>query len=107
MAMFNVVFIFIIGVFIFMIISSILQWSKNNQSPRLTVAAELVDKDKRHHHHNNNGHQHTSTSYHLVFRVKSGDTMTFRVSRSDYHEVSEGDLGQLSFQGTRYLGFTV
>ncbi len=107
MAMFNIVFVLIIGVFIFFVISNITQWSKNNKSPRLTVAAELAEKDKKRHHHNNNGHQHTSTSYHLIFRVSSGDTMEFRVSKTDYNGIIEGDVGQLDFQGTRYLGFEV
>lgn len=31
--------------------------------------------------------------------------MEFSVGGSDYGLLAEGDIGKLSFQGTRYLGF--
>ncbi len=47
----------------------------------------------------------TFTSYYVTFQVESGDRMEFTVSGSDYGMLVEGDIGKLSFQGTRYLGF--
>ena len=47
----------------------------------------------------------TSTSHYVTFQVESGDRMEFVVSGSDYGMLTEGDIGKLSFQGTRYLGF--
>ena len=49
----------------------------------------------------------TSTSYYVTFQVASGDRMELRVSRSEYGLLAEGDQGNLSFQGTRYLGFEI
>ena len=37
--------------------------------------------------------------------VESGDRVELTVSGSDYGMLVEGDIGKLSFQGTRYLGF--
>ena len=47
----------------------------------------------------------TYTSYYVTFQVESGDRMEFEVDGSDYGLLVQGDIGKLSFQGTRYLGF--
>ena len=41
----------------------------------------------------------------LSFEVESGDRMEFELRGSEYGLLAEGDLGKLTFQGTRYLGF--
>lgn len=52
--LFMVVFILILGVILVSLGRGVSQWHKNNQSPVLTVQAEVVTKraDVRHHHHN-------------------------------------------------------
>lgn len=107
--MFYIVFFLVIGMFIFVLVKNISEWSKNNNSPRLSVDAKIVDKRSHtsHHHHNHNGHMHTSssTSYYVTFEVQSGDRMELKVPRSEFGILVEGEEGVLSFQGTRYLGF--
>ena len=56
-----------------------------------------------HHHHQN--HTTHSTSYYVTFQVASGDRMEFHVTGVEYGQLMEGDRGELSFQGTRFLGF--
>lgn len=120
-AMFMIVFLLIIGMFVVMLVKGIGEWGRNNQSPRLTVEAVLIAKrtnvSYHHHHHPNAGDItgshgfHTSssasTSYYVTFEVESGDRMEFSVSGRDYGMLVEGDQGRLSFQGTRYLGFEI
>ena len=113
--MFAVVFLLVISVFIVVFVKGISQWNKNNHSPRLTVPATVVSKraDISHHHHANAGdatgahgyHTSTSTSYYVTFQVESGDRMELHMSGSEYGLLIEGDRGNLTFQGTRYLGF--
>lgn len=108
--MFTIVFLLIIGTFIFTAVKGISQWNKNNNSPRLTVPVTVVSKrtDVTHHHHGGadaHHHHHTSTSYYVTFQVESGDRMEFHVDGYEYGMLVEGDKGRLSFQGTRYLGF--
>lgn len=107
--MFYVVFFLVIAMFIFVFAKGISEWAHNNNSPRLSVDAKIVDKRSHtsHHHHNHNGHMHTSssTSYYVTFEVQSGDRMELKVPRSEFGLLVEGDEGVLSFQGTRYLGF--
>lgn len=109
--MFFAVFALVIGTFIVTAVRGIGQWNKNNHSPRLTVEATVVAKRtnvSHHHHHNgvdNMGHTSTSTSYHVTFQVASGDRMELNVTGQEYGMLVEGDFGDLTFQGTRYLGF--
>lgn len=109
--MFMLVFVMMLIVFAVTLVRGIGQWNKNNHSPRLTVQAEVCAKREEvaHHHHNDTGtgavHMTSSTTYYVTFQVESGDRMEFRVSGREYGMLAEGDRGQLSFQGTRYLGF--
>ena len=113
--MFTIMFVLVIGVFIVTIVKGISTWNENNHSPRLTVTAEVVSKrtDVTHHSHANAGdmtgahgyHTSSSTWYYVTFQVESGDRMEFSVSGSEYGMLADGDKGNLSFQGSRYLSF--
>lgn len=104
--MFSIVFLLVIGMFIFVFVKSISTWSKNNNSPRLIVDAVVVAKRTNvSHHHGQNNISSSSTSYYVTFEVETGDRMEMRVSGQEYGMLVEGDYGRLSFQGTRYLGF--
>ena len=105
---FVLIFVIVIGGILFMLISGITQWNKNNHSPRLTVGAVVITKRtnvSHHHHHGGAGHSSSSTSYYVTFQVESGDRMEFRLSGREYGMIVEGDRGRLTFQGTRYLSF--
>lgn len=111
--MFTIVLVIVvIGSFIVMAVRGTAQWNRNNQSPRLTVDAELVSRRTEvstFHHGGHNGtdmcHASSSTTYYVTFQVDSGDRMEFSVSGQEYGLLAEGDRGKLTFQGTRYLGF--
>ena len=96
--LFFIVFFLIIG-------KNIAQWFKNENSPRLTVPAKIVDMRRHTHHHHSNGHHSHTHTYHVTFEVESGDRMELKVSRNEYGMLVVGDSGRVSFQGTRYLGF--
>lgn len=107
-----IIFVVVIGAFVVAAVRGVAQWSKNNASPVLTVAATVAAKraDVTHHTHSdagNNGMMHTSTSttYYVTFQVESGDRMELRVPSGEYGMLVEGDQGRLTFQGTRYQGF--
>ena len=104
-AMFTIVFLLIIGTFIFTAVKGIGQWNKNNNSPRLTVPASVVSKRMNVSHHHHDHHTHHSTSYYVTFQVDSGDRMELHMTGQEYGMLVEGDKGNLTFQGTRYLGF--
>ena len=108
--MFAIVFVLAFGLFIVIAVKGIGQWSKNNNSPRLTVSATVVAKRtnvsrRRHSGLNEHHHHHTSTWYYVTFQVESGDRMELSMTGQEYGLLIEGDRGNLTFQGTRYLGF--
>lgn len=109
---FFLMFFLIFGLFLFGLISGIARWNKNNHAPRLTVNATVVAKRANVSHHTHTAHHnmasvHTSssTSYYVTFEVESGDRMELLVGSNEFGLLVEGDVGRLSFQGTRYLGF--
>lgn len=107
--MFSIVFFIIVGVFVVTFVRGIIQWNKNNHSPRLTVNAKVIAKRTNVSHHHgagaHAGHSSSSTTYYVTFEVESGDRMELKMQGYDYGMIAEGDEGKLSFQGTRYLGF--
>lgn len=113
--MFSLVFLIIIGIMITVVVKGISQWNENNNSPRLTVEARVASKrtNVSHTQQFNGGditgaqgmHTTSSTTYYVTFEVASGDRMELHVNGSEYGMLAEGDYGNLSFQGTRYLGF--
>ena len=108
--MFFIVFGLAISTVLISLIKGVKEWNKNNHSPRLTVPATVVTKRtdvtrRRSGGTNGHHHYHTSTNYYVTFEVESGDRMELHLSGPEYGLLVEGDLGKLSFQGTRYLGF--
>lgn len=104
-SLFSVAFIAIFGIIIVAAVRGIAQWNQNNHSPRLTVQACITGKRSEHHHHHHDNMDTSSTTYYVTFQVQSGDQMELRVNGWEYGQLAEGDVGNLTFQGTRYLGF--
>ena len=102
MELFGILFFIL---FFAVVAKGIAQWFKNENAPRLTVPAKIVDMRRKTHHHSSSGHHHHTHSYLVTFEVESGDRMELRVTRMEYGTLVIGDKGRLSFQGTRYLGF--
>ena len=108
--LFGLVFVIVIGVFLFTLVNGVKTWNQNNRSPRLSVRARVTAKrtSVSHHHHHHAGagngfHMSASTSYYVTFEVESGDRMELQLSGREYGQLAEGDTGVLSFPGTRYL----
>lgn len=105
-------FIFVFGMIIVQAVKGASQWNKNNNAPVLSVKTKVVSKRADvSMHHNQVGPEHqnhsvsSSTSYFITFEVESGDRMEFLVPDKEYGMLIENDMGMLTFQGTRYLGF--
>ncbi|MGE7690780.1 DUF2500 domain-containing protein [Lysinibacillus sp. NPDC097214] len=69
----SMMFFIVFGVIAFSIIKSILQWSKNNNEPLLTVPAKVVTK--RSNTSGGSGNPSAHTSYYVTFEVQSGDRL--------------------------------
>lgn len=107
---FITIFLIVLVGIIVNLVKGVGTWSKNNNSPVLTVEATVVAKRisvSRHHHNRGDNMQHTSNStfYYATFQVESGDRMELGISGTDYGMLVEGDKGKLTFQGTRFKDF--
>ena len=105
---FPIMFIVVAGFIVVTILKGISQWNDNNHAPRLTVEAKVVAKRTNITHFNDGTDTtmvHTNTTYYVTFEVESGDRMEMNVRGSEYGMLAEGDVGKLTFQGTRYLNF--
>lgn len=105
--LFFIAFFCVFGMIIANFVREGKRWNANNHSPRLTVEAKVVAKRTNHTRHRGGQHHtaHTSTSYFVTFEVVSGDRMELRMAGGEYGLLVEGDWGDLTFQGTRFLGF--
>ena len=107
--LFLLVFVIVIGTFIVAAVRGISRWNKNNHSPVLDVEALVVsrraDVTSHMNHHDHMSTRHMSTRYYVTFEVASGDRIELAVNGSEYGLLVNGDYGNLTFQGTRYLGF--
>lgn len=99
----GIVAIIVFGGIIFVIVKSISTWNTNNNSPKLTVPAEVVTKRTK--TSGGSGDSSASTWYYATFQVESGDRMELAVNGSQYGMLADGDIGMLTFQGTRFGAF--
>ena len=97
------IFLMVIGFFIFMIVRAVAQWSANNNSPVQTFNSVVVAKRTDVSGGGNN--TSASTSYFVTFELENGERLELPVKARDYGVLAEGDRGVLTRQGTRFLGF--
>lgn len=103
---FYILFFLVAAIIVVQLVRSLIGWQRNNHSPILSVPARIVSKRTEvFHHHTQNGAGNSSTKYYVTFEVESGDRMELSLSGKEYGMLAEGDLGKLTFQGTRYLEF--
>ena len=98
---FVVIFVFIIGSILVKVIGGVSEWSANNARPVATEDAKLVAKRTE----VSGGKNSTSTTYYATFELASGERAESKISGRDYGLFAEGDRGQLTHQGTRFMGF--
>lgn len=96
-------FVGIIGTFVYFIVRGIAQWSYNNAQPVQSVPAAVVTKRTGTSGGSNN--TSVSTSYYATFEMDGGERREFGMPGGQYGLLAEGDQGTLTFQGTRYKGF--
>ena len=88
------------------IFSGIAQWSSNNAAPIENFPARVITK--RTHVSGGSGDSSASTSYYITFeRLSDRARQEFKVTAKVYSSFADDDHGDLSHQGTRFLGFTL
>ena len=98
------------AVFVFIIVYAVKQRAKNDNAPRVTLEARVVDKrtvshshHHSHHHHHHMSHRHY---YHYVaFELTDGQRTELSVNQSEFVLLAVADEGMLTMQGTRFISF--
>lgn len=108
---FFAMFFGVLAYFLYILIRKFVEWERNNRMPRETVRAQLLRKEK---------HADTAmlpvgadgalmpmdnTTYHLIFLTADGAERKYSVPARNYRNLTEGNVGTLAFQGTRFLDF--
>ena len=98
--LFEIAFVVVlIGVVVAVVVLAVVRSRKDSTSPVVVVPARLVAK--RQSFSGNSG----TTRYFVTFELETGSRAEFGVDGPMYGQSAEGDFGQLSFQGTRFLWF--
>ncbi|MCD8160349.1 MAG: DUF2500 domain-containing protein [Clostridiales bacterium] len=108
--LFFAVFAIVLVIILMNVVGGVKEWHRNNRSPVLDVEAAVVSKRQdfsTHIHDTGDGAMHhtTQTCYYVTFQFHSNDRLELSVSGQQYGLLSEGDVGTLTFQGSRFLGF--
>jgi hypothetical protein len=101
MFFFVAIFVLVIGGILFNIGKGVTEWADNNAQPERLDDAEIVSKRTE----VSGGEKSTSTTYFATFELVGGERKELEVTGRDFGQFAEGDRGQLTHQGTRYLGF--
>lgn len=94
----------VVGGFLYVIIKGITTTVANN-------AAELIEQkcrvvDKRTEVSGGSGESSASTSYYTTFEFEDHSRIELYVRGTQYGLISVGDVGYLTYQGTRFKNFT-
>jgi hypothetical protein len=98
---FFAVFAIIVVSILATIIKGIGRWTANSAQPVQQDAAEVVAKRTE----VSGGQNSTSTHYYATFELPGGLRKELGLAGAVYGQLAEGDRGQLTHQGTRFLGF--
>lgn len=94
-----VMFLLVFGIIIGSIVQNFKKQRKNDASPRITSTVTLVTKRTK------VWGDHSHTDYYATFQFDSGDRLELEVPDNQFGYLVEGDKGELTFQGTRFLDF--
>jgi len=99
----GLLFILVVGSFLFLIIRGISIWISNNNAEIMTRRCKIVDK--RTEVWGGSGESSVSTNYFITFEFEDNTRKELQVKANDYGLFVVGDVGELTYRGTRFLNF--
>jgi hypothetical protein len=96
---FMIIFLFIMGMIVFSIISGIKDYHKNASSPILTQHARIIAKRTDVRRRGSTSSRRTTTRYYATFETDAGQRIELKMSGREYGLLAEGDSGELTYQG--------
>lgn len=110
-----VIFVIVAGIIVFRLVKALLEWYANNQKPVERVKAKVTGK-REHTRRRSSGNpgrgsgvsigpSRYRTTYYTTFQLEDDSRVEFKVGSDVYSMLSEGDVGHLTKQGTRFHDF--
>lgn len=84
-------------------VQGLFTWSSNNAAEILNKPSEIVTK--RTEVWGGSGNSSTSTSYYITFEFEDCSRQEFEVKAKKFGMLVEGDIGILTYQGTRFIDY--
>lgn len=97
----QVVLALILGVVLVQIGRNVVDWHRNNHASVETARVKVIAK-RQNFLHSGNANQ---TLHYVTFELPDGQRQELRVRSEAYGQLIEGDVGELTYQGTRYHNF--
>ena len=101
---FAIVFLGILGVFVFIGLRGFKGWLYNNRQQVYNDPVRVADK-RTHVWGGGTHHASANTSYYITFEFENGERQEFMVPDRVYGQTASGDTGTLTWQGTRFHDF--
>lgn len=85
------------------VIAAIRRRRAQKAAPREIARAAVVSTERhiQHYRHSNFHDKH----HYAVFRLEDGRELMLRIPEAEFERLQEGDQGELTWQGTRFLFF--
>ena len=106
---FNLIFIIIIVCFVTILgisIKKFIEYLSNNSKPKVSMKATVISKRTNvSYGYNEMNMSNRYTTYYIGFEFINGERDEFAVKGRIYNLLIEGDKGNLTTQGTRFIDF--
>ncbi len=99
----GLIFVIVIGAFIFAIIKGLNTWTANNASEILIKPCKVVSKRTK--VWGGSGDSSAHTNYFITFEFEDKTRLELHVGAKHYGMIAENDFGELTYQGTRFKDF--
>lgn len=99
----GLIFLIVIGTFLFVIIKGLSVWTSNNSAELVSVPCKIVDK--RTHVWGGSGESRANTNYYVTFEFGDSTRKELYVKENQFGLLVVGDTGELVYRGTRFLEF--
>jgi len=94
----------IIGTLLFVLVKGLSTWTSNNNADVIRRKCKIVDK--RTEIWGGSGDSSASTNYFITFEFEDSTRNELHVKSNHFGVFVVGDVGELTYQGTRFLEFT-
>ena len=98
------IILLVFGVFLYIIIRGLSTWISNNNAEVMRKKCKIVDK--RTEIWGGSGESSTNTNYFITFEFEDKTRIELYVQANNFGLFVVGDIGELNYQGTRFLDFT-